>query len=62
MINLDPGPPRPLAITCSACGASWDEQHRCTVPPQIDFSRYSTGALERLAGHLALVLKGRREA
>jgi len=62
MINLDPGPPRTLAVTCSSCGAPWDEQHRCTVPPQIDFSRYSTAALEALARHLALVLEGRRKA
>jgi hypothetical protein len=57
-----PAERRKLAIVCSACGAMWDGWHQCTVPPQIDFSRYSDGALKELAGYLKLVLEGRAGA
>jgi hypothetical protein len=57
-----PQPPRrPLTIICSSCGQPWIDQHQCPMPPPIDWSRYTTSALESLASHLDLVIKGRRK-
>lgn len=56
--------PKTITVTCSSCGQPWmdgDSLHRCPMPPEIDFSRYTDEALQRLADHLALVLEGRRE-
>lgn len=52
-------------VTCARCGQDWMDGaslHRCPVPPEIDVSRYTTEALQRLADYLALVLEGQRKA
>ena len=49
-------------VTCSACGRHWTEAHACSVPPPIEFRRYTTGALKRLAADLTLVLEDRAKA
>ncbi len=58
-----------FTATCSRCGAAWTDralssiaQHQCPVPPEIDWFRYSTSALEQIVDHLALVIEGRKQA
>jgi hypothetical protein len=49
-----------LTVTCAGCRMPWQDGHRCTVPPQVDTGRYTTGALGQLADYLTRVVADRR--
>jgi hypothetical protein len=50
-----------FTLTCGSCLQEWTDNHRCSIPPLIEWSRYTDGVLLLVAAELERILADREK-